>query len=221
MILNLFDAIAPTYDLLNRILSFGVDQSWRRAAANSLGRLQGSKILDLCCGTGDLTRLLRQKGASVASLDFSIKMILKGIEKKALDKRVLVSDACFLPIKDNVFNGATVAFGVRNIPDLTRFIQEVHRVLRPGGVFVILELVRPQNPVIKKIYQIYLHTLLPFIGKKVSKNTWAYDYLAQTIGTFIDPETLKNMLKVNGFINIQAGFKTLGIAAVISGRTQK
>jgi ubiquinone/menaquinone biosynthesis methyltransferase len=220
MVLNLFDAIAPTYDLLNRVLSLGVDQVWRRAAANAAGLLKGEKFLDLCCGTGDLTAILRQRGAIVTSLDFSEKMILKGIERKALDARVLVSDASSLPFKGNAFDGATVAFGVRNIPDLTRFIQEVRRVLRPGGTFVILELVRPKNPFVKPAYHIYLNCLLPLIGKKVSNSAWAYDYLAQTIGTFIDPQTLKEMLEAHGFENIRCRFKTLGVAAVISGRTK-
>jgi demethylmenaquinone methyltransferase / 2-methoxy-6-polyprenyl-1,4-benzoquinol methylase len=221
MILHLFDAIAPTYDLLNRVLSFGVDQAWRRAAANRFGPLKGRKILDLCCGTGDLTGILRQKGAAPTSLDFSEKMIRKGMEKKALDTQAVVSDASFLPFKDNAFDGATVAFGVRNIPDLTHFIKEANRVLVPGGMLVILELVRPESPLIKPVYHAYLNGLIPIIGKMISKNSWAYDYLAQTIGTFIDPETLSEMLVAGGFEKIKHSRKTLGIAAVISGKTKK
>ncbi len=221
MVLALFDAIAPTYDLLNRVLSFGLDQAWRRDAANRFGPLKGKKILDLCCGTGDLTDILRHKGAVPTSLDFSEKMIRKGMEKKALDKRAVVSDASSLPFKDNAFDGATVAFGVRNIPDLTHFIEEANRVLAPGGMLVILELVRPKSPFIKPVYHAYLNGLIPLIGKMISKNSWAYDYLAQTIGTFIDPEILIKMLAAGGFKNIRHSSRTLGVAAVISGRTEK
>jgi demethylmenaquinone methyltransferase / 2-methoxy-6-polyprenyl-1,4-benzoquinol methylase len=221
MVLHLFDAIAPTYDLLNRVLSFGIDQVWRRAAAEALSPLHGKRILDLCCGTGDLTAVLRKKGARPVSLDFSPNMIRRGIKKKAIDSRATVSDASFLPFKDNAFNAAAIAFGARNIPDLTRFLKETSRVLIPGGNLVILELVRPETRLIKPIYRIYLNHVLPFIGKMISRNGWAYAYLAQTIATFIDPETLIHMMKQNGFEHIRCFRLTAGIAALISGTNQK
>ena len=213
---HLFNGIVPTYDLLNRVLSLGIDQVWRREVTHLFYPLSGKKILDLCCGTGDLSFMLRNKGAKTVSIDFSRRMIQKGIEKNALDDFAAVSDASFLPYQDETFQGATIAFGIRNIPDIHPFLLEVSRVLVPGGRFVILELVRPKNPIIHYLYRCYLNGFLPLVGRLISGDKTAYRYLAKTIATFIDPLELGDLLKANGFDNIRIKPKTLGVAAIIS-----
>jgi demethylmenaquinone methyltransferase/2-methoxy-6-polyprenyl-1,4-benzoquinol methylase len=213
---QLFDAVVPTYDVLNRVLSLGIDQTWRRAAIRNLSPLSGKRVIDLCCGTGDLSRLLRKRGAVTLSIDFSRKMILKGLNKKALSGLAAVADASFLPYQNSFFNGAAIAFGIRNIPDIGPFLKEVRRVLAPGGRFVILELVRPENPIVNSIYKVYLHGLLPLAGRLVSGDKTAYRYLAETIATFIDPADLSFLLTAYGFEDVRIHRKTFGIAAVIS-----
>jgi ubiquinone/menaquinone biosynthesis methyltransferase len=213
---NLFDAIVPTYDLLNRLLSLGTDRIWRMQAVKELAPLANKKVLDLCCGTGDMSLLLRRKGAKTFSIDFSRQMVLKGVEKKRLDKRTTIADASRLPYKEESCDAAAIAFGIRNIPDLNLFLKEVQRVLVPGGRFLILELVRPRHPLVKVLYFAYLKGYLPIIGRLVSGNPDAYAYLAGTIATFIDFPSLKTLLKDHGFDKIRFTPKTMGVAAVIT-----
>ena len=212
---NLFDTIVPTYDLLNRMLSGGVDTLWRRNIFKHIGSLLGKPVIDLCCGTGDLSRILSEKGARVASLDFSMNMLLKGRERGAIQGDILQADASRMPLRDESFSAATIAFGIRNIPDLDHFIQEVFRVLRPGGYFVILELVRPKDPFIRFFYNIYLERLLPLVGGMVSGQFSAYHYLAKTINTFLSPEELQRLLEQYGFVRIRRFPQTFGVATII------
>ena len=213
---ELFDSIVPTYDLLNHVLSGGTDLLWRRNMFKHLDRVHNKNAIDLCCGTGDVSRLLYQKGAKVVSLDFSINMLKRGISKKALKGGAVSADACHIPFQDNTFSAATIAFGIRNIPDIDHFITEVFRVLAPGGQLAILELVRPQNRLIRRLYSYYLNTVLPFIGGIISGRKSAYNYLSKTIATFIDQPDLQKMLKRYGFIHITAHPQTLGIATIIT-----
>jgi demethylmenaquinone methyltransferase/2-methoxy-6-polyprenyl-1,4-benzoquinol methylase len=212
---NLFDDIVPTYDLLNHLLSFGTDKLWRRRIFRHIRPLKDARALDLCCGTGDLSLLLHRHGAHTVSLDFSLNMLERGKLRKTLPGDCVAADASKLPFADGVFRSATIAFGIRNIPDLNNFIGEVHRVLEQGGEFVILELVRPRNRFIKIVYPIYLNKLLPFIGGLVSGQWKAYKYLSNTIRTFVDPDDLKLMLEQGGFSNVRLYPQTFGVAAII------
>ena len=146
---NLFDEIVPTYDMLNHLLSFGTDILWRRRIFKHIRSVKGKRVLDLCCGTGDLSLLLSRRGAHTASLDFSLNMLKRGKQRKTLREHCVAGDASVLPFARNAFAAATIAFGIRNIPDLNNFIGEVHRVLEQRGEFVILELVRPGNLFVK------------------------------------------------------------------------
>lgn len=212
---NLFNTIVPTYDLLNRVLSGGIDMLWRVNIFRHIKNVRNLPVLDLCCGTGDLSKLLFRKGAALTSLDFSVNMILEGKKKGRLPGGVVAADATKLPFVNGSYQAATVAFGIRNIPDLDRFIKEVHRVLKPSGQFVILELVRPKNPIIRLLYGLYLGKLLPIIGGIVSGERFAYEYLSTTIETFLDPSDLEIILKKYGFETVEHFPQTFGISTIM------
>jgi len=212
---NLFDSIVPTYDLLNHVLSMWTDMLWRRNIFRHIKDIRGSRAIDLCCGTGDLSLLLHQKGAKVISLDFSINMLKRGINKKALKGYPVAADAALIPFKNNTFAAATIAFGIRNIPDIDVFLKDAFRVLIPGGQLVILELVRPPNKIIQSLYSYYLNTLLPFIGGAISGRQLAYKYLAGTIATFVNPKNLQTMLEKYGFTEVVHYPQTFGVATII------
>ncbi|TAL31012.1 MAG: ubiquinone/menaquinone biosynthesis methyltransferase [Spirochaetes bacterium] len=212
---DLFDAIVPTYDRLNRILSLGIDTHWRKKAVRLLGDMRGKRALDLCCGTGDVSRLLARAGASAVSLDFSLPMVLRGIAKGNITGSAVIADASVLPFADARFSALTVAFGIRNIPDLDAFMDETLRVLEPGGVFVILELTRPRARLAGGLYSVYLTRVLPFIGGIVSGKRLAYRYLAGTIGTFFDPVDLAARLRAHGYGQVDILPLTLGIATIM------
>jgi len=212
---RLFDSIVPTYDLLNHVLSMGTDMLWRRNIFRHINNIEGRRAIDLCCGTGDLSLLLHKNGAKVVSLDFSINMLKRGIAKKALKGRPISADACLIPFKDNTFTVASIAFGIRNIPDIDNFIKDVFRILVPGGQLAILELVRPKNKIVRMLYSFYLGTILPFIGGVISGRKAAYEYLSKTIFTFIDQLDLKDMLEKYGFCDVAFYPQTFGVATII------
>lgn len=215
---QLFDSIVPTYDLLNRILSLGIDIRWRKSIIKIIGGVKNKKILDLCCGTGDLSRILSKNGADVFSLDFSLPMILAGIKKNWITKYPVNADASVLPFKDNSFDILSIAFGIRNIPDIDNFISDAFRVLKPEGLLIILELTRPDNKPIGLIYRIYLTRVLPIIGGIISGKRLAYRYLATTISTFINNDKLYTLLKARGFSNIKFYKKTFSVATITISR---
>ncbi len=212
---RLFDSITPTYDLLNHILSLGIDIYWRKRIFRYIPDVRGMLSVDLCCGTGDLSLLFHEHGSGIVSLDFSLNMLKRGRLKGSLPGYIVAADACALPFSDKRFNIASAAFGVRNIPDLDNFIKETGRVLKHGGNLVILELVRPGNRIIKKLYSLYLGRILPFMGGLVSGKRAAYKYLSTTIESFIDPKELQSMLEKNGFISVKHYPQTFGIAVII------
>ena len=216
---SMFDSIVPTYDLLNRLLSMGIDRLWRRKVRRLIGPKSTDLVIDLCCGTGDLSKLLHKR-CTVVSLDFSFKMIQKGIKKKRILDHPITADACNIPFKDNSFNSATIAFGIRNIPDINIFLTGIHRALKPGGMLAILELSRPSNSFIKFFYTFYLNKVIPFFGGIISGKRKAYMYLAKTITTFIDYNELTGLLKSHGFNNVQAHPRTFGIATIITAHKE-
>jgi len=210
---SMFDAIVPTYDILNRILSMGIDNLWRRDLAKNSG-LKGKMVLDLCCGTGDLTRQIARYGGDVFSLDFSFNMLKKGMLKGWLGQHNVSADACTLPFKNNSFDFLTIAFGIRNIPDIDVFLRESLRVLKPEGKLLILELTRPDNAFVRFFYNLYLGKILPFIGGIVSGKAEAYSYLAGTISTFLERDLLIQKILDAGFSDVIYRKKTFGIATI-------
>jgi len=211
---SMFDSIVPTYDLLNRVLSGGIDNFWRKDLVRLIDGAGSKRTLDICCGTGDLTRQLVKGGAELFSLDFSFNMLKKGVEKGWLSGENISADAGKLPFKNESFDFLTIAFGIRNIPDVDVFLSESLRTLKPGGKLLILELTRPDNPVVNFFYNLYLTKILPFIGGILSGKREAYGYLAGSISTFLDRDTLIERIHAAGFSMVDYKRKTFGVATI-------
>lgn len=211
---SMFDSIVNGYDRANRILSFGIDQLWRKKVVEQLELKPTDVVLDVCCGTGDLSTLIRSAGAHVVSVDFSYSMIQKGRDKGNIDELAAVADASKLSFKDKIFTKVCISFGIRNIPDIDIFLEEVYRVLRPGGTLTILELTRPRYSFFRLLYFMYLYTILPILGGIIAGNFRAYRYLTKTIHTFIDPPTLTAIHEKHGFIDVKITPMTLHIATM-------
>jgi len=221
---EMFAGISPRYDLLNRILSLGVDRGWRRRARAALAdpiRPPGP-ILDLCCGTGDLSLLLAQGGLEVTGVDFCHEMLVIGREKvrsaAAFRIRFAEADALTLPFPDAAFAGAAVAFGVRNLEDLDAGLRELARVLRPGGLLAVLEFATPRGGVARTFYRIYLTAYVPLIGRLVSGDAGAYAYLSSSIRAFPGQERFPRRLERAGLTEIRCEDLTGGIAALYLAR---
>jgi demethylmenaquinone methyltransferase/2-methoxy-6-polyprenyl-1,4-benzoquinol methylase len=217
----MFTAIAPRYDLVNLILSFNLDTRWRRAAVKRLGweRRPDGTYLDLCAGTLDLAATLaRARGfrGTVLGADFVIPMLARG-RGKAARTRPVGADALTLPFADARFDGAMVAFGVRNLADLDAGLREAHRVLRPGARFVVLEFTTPRFAPVRALYLFYFRRVLPAIGRAVSKHRDAYTYLPESVLDFPEPDALARRLEGAGFSNVGYEVLTGGICALHHG----
>jgi len=214
---RMFDRIAPTYDLLNHLLSANTDVRWRKQAAGLL-HLDGSeRLLDLCCGTGDLAMAMRAGGAGeVVGTDFAPEMVRLAREKAGADIHFQVADTTKLPFDEASFDVASVGFGARNLEDLDGGFREACRVLKPGGRFLVLEFSRPPNPIFRAIYHTYFMIVLPMIGNLVSGGGGdnAYTYLPRSVMGFPGPEALAQRLKQAGFATVDVTTLTGGIACI-------
>lgn len=198
---RMFAGVAPRYDLLNRVLSLGIDRSWRRAVVESLSLTPETRVLDLCCGTGDLALEIANH-AYCAGSDFTWEMLTRARDKARAAKLALplaAADTLRLPFTAGSFDAATVAFGVRNLEDMPAGLREIRRVLKPGGVLLVLEFSQPTGFLLRLPYRLYLKVILPTIGQLLSRRGQAYRYLAESILGFPDPETLVTMLREAGF----------------------
>ncbi|MGE0442194.1 MAG: bifunctional demethylmenaquinone methyltransferase/2-methoxy-6-polyprenyl-1,4-benzoquinol methylase UbiE [Gemmatimonadales bacterium] len=218
---KMFTAIAPRYDLLNRVLSLSIDQRWRRVAVGLLGWEQHPEgtFLDLCAGTLDLAATLGNQAAfrgRVVGADF-VKPMLELGRKKSKAVVPVTADALDLPFPDASFDGATVGFGVRNLMDLDRGLKEAARILRPGARLVILEFTTPPRQPVRGLYLFYFRRILPLVGRLVSKHRNAYSYLPESVLAFPEPAELKAMMERAGFADV--GYRLLmgGICAVHHG----
>ena len=220
---EIFSRIAPRYDLLNRVLSLSIDRWWRRRAVRALGysRHAPACYLDACAGTCDLAIELAARGdfrGRVVALDFAEPMLRRGEAKSArLPVHPMCGDAQRLPFADGSFDGAMVAFGVRNLSDLDLGLTELRRVLRDGGRLVILEFTIPPNPVVRAFYLWYFRRILPAVGRIVSGHRWAYSYLPASVGEFPGPRALGRKLRNAGFREVRWHLLTFGIAAIHVG----
>jgi len=218
---RMFTAIAPRYDFLNHLLSLNVDRRWRRAAVAHLGweaRPDGV-YLDLCAGTLDLAATLaRARGfrGTVIGADFVVPMLARG-RGKAERTRPVGADALTLPFADARFDGAMVAFGVRNLADLDAGLAEAFRVLKPGARFVVLEFATPRFAPLRALYLFYFRRVLPAIGRAVSKHRDAYTYLPESVLAFPEPAALARRLAAAGFRDVSWELLTSGICAVHHG----
>ena len=217
---RLFSEIAPRYDLLNHVLSMNLDRRWRRRAVASLG-WEGHPdglYLDACAGTFDLClELVGQPGfrGRVVGSDFALPMLTEGLPKLA-DVAVapVCGDALRLPFGTETFRGATVGFGVRNLADLDRGLEELHRVLRIGARLVVLEFTTPPNPLLRQLYLFYFHRVLPRVGRWVSGHPWAYSYLPASVKEFPGPAQLADRMGRAGFRGTSWSLLSGGIAAL-------
>ncbi len=221
---TLFSEIAPRYDLLNHVLSLNIDRRWRRVAVDRLGELGGGadvRVLDACAGTFDLSlELAGRKGfrGRVIASDFAHPMLVAGLGKLGgAPVAPVCGDTLRLPFPDASFDGAMVAFGVRNLADVDAGFREFHRILRPGGRLVILEFTTPPNPVLRPLYLFYFHRILPVIGRIVSGHPWAYTYLPESVREFPGPDELADRLREAGFDEAPWSYLTGGIAAIHVG----
>jgi len=217
---EMFTAIAPRYDFLNHFLSLGIDRRWRRAAVDRLGweARPAGLYLDACAGTLDLAaELARRRGFAgrVVGADFSARMLKLGVMKALPGSvRPAAADTLELPFPDGRFDGAMVAFGVRNLTDLGAGLAELARVLRPGARLVVLEFTTPVWAPFRALYHFYFRRLLPLIGRAVSGHPTAYSYLPASVSSFPAPEQLLNHVRAAGFRDPGYSLLTGGVAAL-------
>ena len=221
---EMFDNIAPKYDLLNHTLSMSIDRVWRRRVVGEVRRAKPGRILDVATGTGDLAIAMarRIRDGQVLGVDLSEQMLAvarRKIEARGLDGRIVLDrgDAERLAVADASVDVATVAFGVRNFGDLGAGLRELARTIKPGGKVVILEFSRPRNRVFRALYEFYSYKILPRIGGLVSRDKRAYEYLPASVGEFPAPEEFMAMMARAGFRNCRARSQSFGIAQIYIG----
>ncbi len=217
----MFDRIAPRYDLLNHLLSFGIDVRWRQRAVLALAPAPQERMLDLCCGTGDLGLALARRGARVTGVDFSLPMLALGLRKARRRSAPMAwcgADALMLPFRASTFDAACVAFGVRNLADPLAGLREMRRVLRPGGRLLVLEFSPPRRPLMKRAYRLYLSAALPALGCAVAGSADAYRYLGASILSFFEPGQFADLLRQAGFEPLPPIELSGGIAAIYCGQ---
>jgi demethylmenaquinone methyltransferase/2-methoxy-6-polyprenyl-1,4-benzoquinol methylase len=208
---RMFDRIAPVYDVMNRVMTAGLDGRWRSATVDAVVR-RGDRVLDAACGTGDLAIAAAHAGARVTGLDFSERM-LERARRKAPELEWVRGDLLALPFADASFDAATIGFGIRNVADLPRALAELRRVLRPGGRLGILEITRPRGP-LRVFYSLWFDRIVPLLGK-VLPGGEAYTYLPASVRRFPGPDELAAELV--GFRDVRYRLFAGGIVAVHTG----
>jgi demethylmenaquinone methyltransferase/2-methoxy-6-polyprenyl-1,4-benzoquinol methylase len=211
---SMFDRIAPVYDLMNRVMTAGLDRRWRRLTARTVVE-PGSRVVDVCCGTGDLAIACSDAGAGeVVGVDFSEPM-LERARRKASSIEWVRGDALALPFDDATFDAATVGFGVRNVEDLDRALRELRRVLTLGGRVAVLEITRPRG-LLTPFYRLWFDALVPLLGRVLPGGS-AYTYLPASVRRFPGPEDLASMLRDAGFADVRYRLLAGGIVALHTG----
>jgi demethylmenaquinone methyltransferase/2-methoxy-6-polyprenyl-1,4-benzoquinol methylase len=213
---TMFDRIAPVYDLMNRVMTAGLDRRWRRLTAEAVVE-DGDVVLDACCGTGDLAVAAARRGGKVTGLDFSERM-LERARRKAPDVDWVAGDLLALPFADGSYDAATVGFGVRNVESLENGVRELRRVLRPGGRLGILEITRPRGP-LAVFYRLWFDAVVPLLGKLLPGGS-AYTYLPASVRRFPGPEDLAALMHRSGFADVRYRLLAGGIVALHTGTAE-
>jgi demethylmenaquinone methyltransferase/2-methoxy-6-polyprenyl-1,4-benzoquinol methylase len=233
---EMFDRIARRYDLTNSVMTAGIDASWRRKAIDVLDPAVDARLLDLCCGTGVMTRDLasRTPNGHVIGVDFSPVMLEVARAKNSKSNIEFVqADALHLPFENESFDGATMGFSMRNLVDVAEGLREIRRVLRPGASFVNLEISKPPNLVWRKMFYLHFYGVVPLLGRIVGGDAAAYRYLPQSLVNFPDADRLAGMFAAAGFeharyirllggiVTIHSGMRPASVAVADSGRLEQ
>lgn len=222
---KIFSVIAKRYDMLNSILTLNIDRLWRRKAIKICDIKKEQKVLDLCCGTGQMINYECKavgKNTTVIGVDFSQEMLNVGAKRlsqslKDYKYELIKGSILELPFEENTFDCITIAFGLRNIPDKNKALSEMYRVLKPGGKVVCLELSKPNIPILKNIYGLYFNHVLPAVGSIGTGDKKAYYYLRDSVNNFMDKKQLKQAFENNRFRNSQYRSLTFGISSIHYG----
>ncbi len=222
---GMFGRIAPRYDLLNHLLSMNIDRWWRARTVSRVAhvlRKPGARVIDICCGTGDLMLALKAKGksATVYGSDFCHPMLVAArqkVEQRRVRSDLFEADALGLPVSDQSFDVVTVAFGFRNLANYDHGFEELFRILKPGGVAAILEFSTPPNALLARLYAFYSRAILPTIGGMISGSKDAYTYLPESVRKFPGADDLASQMRDAGFCNVRFERITAGIVALHIG----
>lgn len=210
----MFDRIAPRYDLLNRLLSFRLDQSWRRETIRSLGLSPAAVVLDVACGTGDLSELAVHAGARVIGVDFSGNM-LRAARQRRIGAEFVQADASRLPFRSESASALVSGFALRNFVSIPAVLQEAARVVAPGGRVAFLDVDTPRNAILRWGHGMYFNRLVPLLGALLS-DAWAYSYLPRSVAYLPEPEVLRRMFESAGFSNVSRRQLSGGIAQLLT-----
>lgn len=217
---EMFDNISPKYDLLNHLLSVNIDKIWRKRTIKKLAAYRPHTILDVATGTGDFALAATKLGAvKLVGVDISEGMLVVAREKvlrRHLEQQVSLqkADSENLPFENERFDAAIVGFGVRNFENLEKGLREIQRVLKPGGVFFVLEFSKPRKAPFKQVYHFYFKRILPLVGRMISKDKSAYTYLPESVNEFPDGEQFLTILAQTGFVENRCFRQTFGIASI-------
>lgn len=216
----MFARIAPGYDRANRLMSFGIDRAWRKIGLRALGAAADGDVLDLCAGTLDLTAALLPRARSVTAVDFCQEMLDAGRTKLPAGAKVttLCADARAIPLPDASFDGATIGFGIRNVPEPERALAEVARLLRPGGTLVVLDFFRPTTLAARFFSATYNRVMLPILGGLVTGDAAAYRYLADSMGAWHDRAGFEALCRAHGFASAEGRDLFPPVASLVVAR---
>ena len=210
---EMFDTIAPRYDLVNRVMTFGLDRRWRTRTVRDLALPAGARVVDLACGTGDLCRDLRAANLRPVGVDFAHRMLAMARTGAPL----VQADAQRLPFAEATFDGATSGFALRNFADLGAFFTELARVTRPLGRIALLEVAQPEHALLRRGHAVYFERVVPLLGGAISGNAAAYRYLPQSVAYLPPADELVAMLTEVGFRDVQRHLLTGGITQLLTG----